>query len=123
MQTQPPLNLHHILPQLSLDRMGGQRHQAALIEARRASPEARYILLADLKLAVVSNAERTQTALRRFTAEEVMAFGLNVKAASFLGMATDDAPIFVAALNASQLAGLPDGGEQLAPLIAAIPNS
>ena len=117
MQTQPPLNLHHILPQLSLDRMGGQRHQATMIEARRASPEARYILLADLKLAVVSNAERTQTALRRFTVEEVMRFGLNVKAASFLGMATDDAPIFVAALNASQLAGLPDGGEQLAPLI------
>jgi NAD+ diphosphatase len=118
MQTQPmPLSMRHIRPQLSLDRMGGQRGQAAVIDARRNAAETRYILLADLKLAVVSNAERTQTALRRFTAEALGEFGVETKHASFLGVAEDGTPIFAAALNASQLAALPEAAERLAPLV------
>jgi NAD+ diphosphatase len=117
MQMQPtPLTMHHIRPQLSLDRMGGQRNRPGWIEARRAAPEARYLLLADLKLAIVSNAERTQTALRRFTADALTGLGVDVTTALFLGIGTDEVPVFAAVLHASQLAALP-GAEQLAPLV------
>jgi NAD+ diphosphatase len=117
MQTQPQLTIHHIRPQLSLDREGGRRNQAGWIEARRSAPETRTILLADLKLAVVSNAERTHTALRHFTADELAGLGVNPKMSFFLGVGGDDAPVFAAVLNASQLAALPGGSEQLNPLI------
>jgi NAD+ diphosphatase len=118
MQTPPsPLSAQHIQPQLSLDRKGGQRHQAAWIDARRQAPEARYILLADLKLAVASDAERTQAALRRFTAAELAGLGVDTKAAPFLGMTAGDVPIFASFLNASQLAAMPGDAEMLAPLV------
>ena len=117
MQTPPPLAMQHIRPQLSLDRLGGQRHHAAWIDARRTAPEARYILLADLKLAVASNAERTRTALRRFTHDELTALGMNLEAAIFIGVAEDRTPVFAGQLNASQLAALPGGAEIVAPLV------
>jgi NAD+ diphosphatase len=113
-----PLTMRHIRPQLSLDRKGGQRNQRDWIEARRNAPEARYILLADFKLAVISNADRTQTALRQFTSSELAAFGLEPKHAFFLGMAEADAvPLFAAVLNASQLAALSGEAERLSPLV------
>lgn len=118
MLTQPPLIvMQHIRPQLSLNRMGGQRGDTARIDAQRTSPQARYILLADLKLAIVSNEERTEAALRRFRAGELADAGIGIADAVFLGVAADGAPTFAAVLSAAEMARLAGGVEQLGTLV------
>jgi NAD+ diphosphatase len=109
--------MHHIRPQLSLDRLGGQRGNAAAIEALRAHPDARFILLANLKLAVRSDEARTQTALRGFTAAELADVRLDVADVLFLGVEPGGAPVFAVALEAHMLAALGSAADQFAPLV------
>ena len=118
MLTQPPLIvMQHIRPQLSLNRMGGQRSNAASIDALRAAPGARYLLIADLRFAIVSNEDRTQTALRTFDSGTLGSLGVNVGDAFFLGVGVDSAPIFATALSAAELAAMGGTAEQLGPLV------
>src|SRR5262245_33454547 len=118
MLTQPPLIvMQHIRPQLSLNRMGGQRGDTAWIDAQRRSARAHFLLLADLKLAIVSNEERTETALRRFRAGELADAGIETANALFLGVAADGAPTFAAVLSAADMARLSGAVEQLSTLV------
>ena len=70
MLTPPPIVMSHIRPQLSLNRKGERRAGRDWIDGLRLAPSARYILLADLKLAIVSDVERTQTRLRFFSGDD-----------------------------------------------------
>jgi NAD+ diphosphatase len=118
MPTHPSsIAMHHIPPQLNLDRASARRGDAAWIESQRRDPEARYLLVADLKLAVVSNAERTQTALRRFAAQELAGVRLDIADMLFLGVAGSGAPCFAAALGPHQLAAMRSAIEQFAPFV------
>jgi NAD+ diphosphatase len=107
-----------IRPQLALNRMGEKRGDRAWLDGLRTSPEARYVLLADLKLAVVSNAERTQTRLRTLRgANEVLDCGVALRDALFLGLAEDGAPWFAAPLVSSQGAAGTQAAERYAPFV------
>jgi NAD+ diphosphatase len=118
MPTQPPLiAIQHIRPQLSLNRMGGQRGNTPSIDALRAAPSARYLLIADLKFAVVSNEDRTDTTLRTFDSPMLASLGVDVRKAFLLGVAADGAPLFAVALSAADLASMGSTGDQLAPLV------
>jgi NAD+ diphosphatase len=117
MQTPSQIVMRHITPQLSIDRKGGQRGNAAAIDKLRHLPEARFLLIADLKFAVVSNPERTETALRLFTREMLEAIGCNMLESFFLGIAEDGSPRFGAAISAAHLAAMGAGAEDLSPLI------
>jgi NAD+ diphosphatase len=117
MPTPPSTPMRHILPQLSLNRRGERRSDRDWIDGLRAAPAARYILLADLKLAIVSNPERTRTRLRIFSGGELTELGLNLKDAFFLGQAEDGAPHFAIALTVAEMAAIPDAAGLLAPLV------
>jgi NAD+ diphosphatase len=118
MPTQPsPIVMQHIRPQLSLDRLGGQRGNAASIDALRAAPSARYLLIADLKFAVVSNEDRTETKLRTFDSWTLGNLGLNVRDAFLLGVGADGAPTFAVSLSAAEIAAMGAAAEQFAPLV------
>jgi NAD+ diphosphatase len=109
-----PLSPRHIRPQLSLNRRGEKRADRDWIDGLREAPSARYIVLVDLKLAVLSNAELTETRLRMFSAGEIASLGVNLKDACFLGQSEDGAPHFAIALSASTVAG---ADERLSPLV------
>jgi NAD+ diphosphatase len=118
MPTHPSsIAMHHIPPQLSLDRAGARRGDAAWIEGLHGHPEARYILVADLKLAVVSTAERAETVLRSFTAQELAGVRLDIADVLFLGLAGNGAPHFAVALGPHQLAAMHSAIEQFAPFV------
>jgi NAD+ diphosphatase len=115
MPTQPPATLmRHIQPQLSLNRWGERRADREWIDSQRTAADARYILLVDLKLAIVSNEERTQTRLRYFAGGALISLGVKLSDTFFLGVAEDGAPCFAAALAPTQIA---DAAERFAPLV------
>ncbi len=62
-------------PERLLDRMAEKRADAEWIAARLADAESRFMLFADLSLAVDSNPGRTQTAVRWYTSEQITALG------------------------------------------------
>lgn len=109
--------MRHIRPQLTLNRMGERRGDAAWLDGLKASAEARFILLADLKLAVLSNAERTETRLRFFSKAELDAAGLDIGEACFLGMADGSLPIFACAITAARTPHMTEPAERFAPLV------
>ena len=118
MQTQPPsIVMQHIRPQLSIDRAGGRRGDAAWIEGMLAHPQARYLLLADLKQAVVSDAEDRAAALRSFTAGELTGIRLDLADVVFLGLAEQHVPVFVVALGAHLLAAFGSVLEGYGPFV------
>ncbi len=118
MLTQPPfIVMQHIRPQLSLDRRGGQRGDAASIEALRLRADARYFLLANLKLAISSDEARTATALRSFTAQDLADVRLDVVDVLFLGVDPSGAPVFGVPLEAHMLAALGNAADRFAPLV------
>jgi NAD+ diphosphatase len=69
-----------------LDTQSGRRGDAAYLERLRAAPQALFLVLADQKPVIRSNAERTEAAIRWFTREDMQRFGLAVSEALFLGV-------------------------------------
>lgn len=113
----PPLPASHIRPQLGLNRFGEKRADREWIDGQRGAPGARYILLADLKLAIVSNAERTRTQLRFFAGEELAGLGLDLKEAFFLGKTQDDIAHFALTLTPGRMAAIAGDPERFGPLV------
>lgn len=103
-------------PERLLNRMAEKRNDAAWIAARLAEPESRFILFADLSLAVDSDAGRTQTAIRWHTGEQIAALGADPGDAIFLGC-DDKRAIFAIAFSTAQMAAAPGGPEALKPLV------
>jgi NAD+ diphosphatase len=69
-----------------LDRLSHKRCDAAFIEALSTAPEARFLVLADQKPIIASNEARDTAALRWFSRAELVALGLPVEEALFLGI-------------------------------------
>lgn len=69
----------------SLDRMSAQRGDKELMEQLLGSPQARFLVLADLKPVILSNEARTEGSIRWFSRAELTEFGLPTSDALFLG--------------------------------------
>jgi NAD+ diphosphatase len=100
-----------------LDRMSGNRSDQAWVEAQRAAPTARFLVLADLKPVVVPAPDRTAV-LRWLTRAELSALRLPEEGALFLGLSRDTGvPHFALAFPEQQLQGVAGAGEVLRPAI------
>lgn len=104
-------------PALVLDRMAEKRGDSTWVAEQLADPGSRFLLLADLSLAVVSDAERTKTEIRWYGREEIAALGADAGKAMFLGCGADGRAVFAIALGTSALAALPGGPDALKPLV------
>jgi NAD+ diphosphatase len=111
------ITMHHIAAQTVMNRRGEMRRDREWIEAQRSSPEARYCLMIDLKFAITSNADRTNTRLREFSAAELAAANLDFQAALFLGVDEGGTPRFALALAPHEATKLPGGADSLAPIV------
>jgi NAD+ diphosphatase len=117
MTDRPPISMQHIAPQTVLDRMGEKRPDRAWIEAQRVSPDARFHLLIDLKFAIRSNPDRTNTHLRSFTAAELTNAGIDPSGSYFLGVDESAVPVFAVAVSGPDSMTLPGGADAFAPLV------
>ncbi len=111
------IDIRHIAAQSRLNRVGEKRRDDAWLDEQRISPQARYHVLLDLKLAVLSDDDRTNTRLREFSAKDLEALGIRTEEAFFLGSQDDGAPILAVALSQADAAGIPDGADRFAPLV------
>src|SRR6266850_13394 len=75
---------------LMLDRLGPKRRDAEFLKSKLEAPGARFLVLADLKPVIRSNAQRTEAKLAWFTHQELTQFGFPIADALFLGV--DRAP-------------------------------
>lgn len=117
MTPRPPVAMHHIAAQTGTNRMSEKRRDQAWLNARRVSPEARYILLIDLKFAVTSEPDRTNTRLRMFAARDLDGMPVDLAEAYFLGVGDEGTPVFALALSPLDATRLPGGSEAFAPLV------
>ena len=69
-----------------LDRLGPKRSDAEFIKSRLEAPGSRFLVLADLKPVIRSNAERTTAQLAWFSREELDGLGLPSADSLFLGL-------------------------------------
>jgi NAD+ diphosphatase len=113
----PPITMHHIAAQTAMNRMGEKRRDQEWLDALRISPDARYVLLIDLKFAITSDPDRTNTRLRTFAANDLAEVPVNLAEAYFLGVGEDGAPVFALALSPADATRLPGGGETFGPLV------
>ena len=104
-------------PEPHLDRRAEKRGNTHWIASQRRAPESRYLLLADLSLCVISDAERTRTAIRWYSAEALEALGGNIEESLFLGTDTDDRAIFAHALSPGDISALPGGLDGIKPAV------
>lgn len=117
MMTRPPMTMHHIPAQTAMNRMGEKRRDREWLAALRISPEARYVLLIDLKFAIVSHPGQTNARLRMVSAKDLADLPVNLAEAYFLGVGDDGAPVFALALSPLDATRLPGGAEAFAPLV------
>ncbi len=117
MNGQPPIPMHHIAAQTAIGRMAEKRRDRTWLEAQQTSRNARFYLLIDLKFAIESDSDRTNTRLRAFKAGELSAAGIETGGAYFLGASEEGVPLFALALSPGDAARLPAGPEAFAPLV------
>lgn len=111
----PPITMHHIAAQTHMNRMSERRRDREWIDERRNSPDARFYLLVDLKLAIRSDPDRSNTRLREFDSAALRDAGLDLADAGFLGVRDDGAPLFFLAVSAADAVHLPGGAESFGP--------
>lgn len=100
----------------NLDRRAEKRADEAWITARLNDPTSRFLLLADLNLAVDSSPDRTETAIRWYDPAAITALGLDPSAALFLGC-DDKGAVFALSLDIAEMAALSGGMDGLKPLV------
>ena len=109
--------MHHIAAQTHMNRMGEKRRDREWLDRARASPEARFYMLIDLKLAIRSDADRTNTRLRNSMPARCGQAGLDMAEACFLGVRDDGAPLSSRWRCPADAARLPGGCEGFEPLV------
>lgn len=102
---------------LMLDRLGHRRSDAAFVQSKLDAPDARILLLADLKPVIRSNADRTTAALAWFTSAELLGFGMPVAEALFLGVDKAGAGHFALAVTEHRTRHVPGAIEKLRPIV------
>lgn len=113
-----PASLHKpaIGSQLTAGRFASRCGDAQWLAEQRRSPQARFMVLADLRLAVASNPDRTETFIRWHSAEELAALDLQEADAALLGLDQTGAVYFCVSLTSSEAAASPQAMESLKPL-------
>jgi NAD+ diphosphatase len=104
---------------MMLDRVGPKRSDAEFVKSKLESPGARFLVLADLKPVIRSNAQRTEAKLAWFSREELTEFGLPYGEALFLGLEKGSAAhgYFALAVTEHRTRHVPGAIEKLRPIV------
>jgi NAD+ diphosphatase len=101
-----------------LDRQCHKRHDAAYLERLRAAPRAKFLVLADQKPVIRSNADRTEAAIRWLSREQLLDLGLPTADALFLGVDRGTGGgCFAVAVTEHRARNAPGGLEILRPIV------
>ena len=101
-----------------LDRQSPKRGDVAYLEGLLSAPEARFLVLADQKPVIESNAERTEGHIRWFTREELQRLGMPVADSLFLGVVPETgAGRFAIAVTEHRARNAPGGLEVMRPIV------
>src|SRR5262245_18426381 len=102
---------------LMLDRLGSKRGDAEFLKSKLEAPGARFIVLADLKPVVRSNAQRTEAKLVWFSHQQLTQFVFPVADGFFLGVDKASNGHFILALTQHLTRNVPGGIEKLLPIV------
>lgn len=103
---------------LLLDRESQKRGDSGYLGGLATAAEARFLVLVEEKPVIVSNADRTETAIRWFTPAELQGLGLGDLPAIFLGVERQSrAGRFALALAVEEAARTPDLQQTLSPAV------
>jgi NAD+ diphosphatase len=100
-----------------LDRLGPRRSDAEFLKSQLEAPGSRFLVLADLKPVVRSNAERTVARLAWFSREELDRLGLPTADSLFLGVDTEGKAHFAIAVTEHRTRHVPGAVELLRPIV------
>ena len=107
----------HIGAEQTLDRMAEKRNDKAWIEEQLADANSRFLLFADLSLAVDANADRSETKLRWYTPDQVRELGADLSESFLLGCNGENHAVFAVSLSEAQAKTVPGGMDALKPLV------
>lgn len=100
-----------------LDRHGPKRNDPEFIKSLMQASAARFLVLADLKPVIRSNAERTSARLAWFSTAELAQFELPLTDALFLGVDPAGAGHFAIAVTEHRTRNVPGAIEALRPIV------
>jgi NAD+ diphosphatase len=100
-----------------LDRLGPKRGDAEFLKSKLESAGARFLVLADLKPVIRSNAQRTEARLAWFSLADLVEFGLPTNEAMFLGVDKSDRGHFAVAVTEHRTRHVPGAIERLRPIV------
>ena len=100
-----------------LDRLGPKRSDAEFLKSKLEAPGARFLVLADLKPVIRSNAQRTEAKLAWFSREDLTEFGLPLAEALFLGVDRASNGHFALAVTEHRTRHVPGAIEKLRPIV------
>jgi len=100
-----------------LDRLGPKRSDAEFLKSKLEAPGARFLVLADLKPVIRSNAQRTEAKLAWFSYAELTKFGLPSGEALFLGIDKASNAHFALAVTEHRTRNVPGAIEKLRPIV------
>ena len=100
-----------------LDRLGPKRSDAEFLKSKLEAPGARFLVLADLKPVIRSNAQRTEAKLAWFSRADLAEFGLPSAEAMFLGADNEGNGHFALAVTEHRTRNVPGAIEKLRPVV------
>ena len=100
-----------------LDRLGPKRSDAEFLKSKLEAPGSRFLVLADLKPVIRSNAQRTDAKLAWFSLEDLTQFGLPSAEALFLGVDKAGKAHFALAVTEHRTRNVPGAIEKLRPIV------
>lgn len=101
----------------TLDRMAEKRSDKAWLSQRLESDTSRFLLFADLALAVDSNPDKSGSRMRWYSAGQIQELGIDLHDCVLLGCDHEDKAVFAASLDSSEATAVPGGIEGLKPLV------
>lgn len=101
----------------TLNRMAEKRGDEEWVKGRLGDSRSRFLLLADLSVAVESTPDRSTTRLRWYTSDQVKDLGMALEDALLLGCDSDDIAVFAVSLSPAEATRVPGGGDTLKPLV------
>lgn len=102
---------------LHVDRKSAERTDRNWVEEQCSRPDARFMILIDLKPVLDNDADFSSAKLRWFTTDERVKLRLIEKEVLFLGMDNEDRPHFSISLSESEVRRLVGDIDQFQPLI------
>jgi NAD+ diphosphatase len=100
-----------------LDRLGPKRSDAEFLKSKLEAAGTRFLVLADLKPVVRSNAQRTEAKLAWFSHQDLTQFGLPPAEALFLGVDEASNAYFALAVTEHRTRNVPGAIEKLRPIV------